>query len=66
MSETRKDGIYWVKDHVDGQWKIAKWEDVQNWWVLAWVELGDPAFPDGVCTDARFTEIGPRVFPPKS
>jgi hypothetical protein len=61
----RKDGVYWVYDGQDG-WRIAKWNHLQQWWVLAWVSMDDPAYPCGTCGDGRFERIGPMIDPPES
>lgn len=58
------EGDYWVRDHRDNKWRIARWNPVMNWWVLAWVSADDPAYPSGVCSSARFKEIGPEITPP--
>jgi hypothetical protein len=60
----RPNGVYWVRDHRSGEWTIAKWNDAMCWWVLAWVLPDDPAYPDGCCGDARFSEIGPPITTP--
>ena len=61
----REDEIYWVRDHRSPHtWTIARWDAAQAWWVLAWVAVGDPAGPSGVCSESRFVEIGPRVAEP--
>lgn len=60
----RPEGIYWVREFGKG-WTIARWNPVQGWWILAWLSPDDPADPGaGVCSDARFVEIGPRIEPP--
>ena len=59
---SRESGIYWVKDHRTNEFTIAKWVPHMNWWVLAWVDLDDPAYSGaGVVSDARFSEIGPKI-----
>jgi len=58
----RSDGMYWVRDGKN--WRVARWNSTQGWWVIAFIEMDDPAYPSAVCTDARFSEIGPRLFSP--
>lgn len=60
----RADGVYHVRDRRYG-WTIAKWNSAQSWWVLAWPDMSDPAYPSGCCGDARFLEIGERIQSPK-
>jgi hypothetical protein len=58
------DAIFWVKDRVYC-WRLARWNAVQHWWVLAFVNDSDPAWPSCVCGDGRFDEIGEVVSPPR-
>jgi hypothetical protein len=60
----REDGLYWVFDRRSEEWRIAKWNSVMHWWVIAFVDMDDPAYPGGVTGDLRWARIGPKVEPP--